>query len=84
MNVTIDRAGRLVIPKPLRERAGLQPGAKLNIEYRGGRIEIEPACQPVELVKRGSLLVATRPEGIPRLSEEEVIETIRSHRERRR
>ena len=83
MITTIDRAGRLVIPKPLRERAGLHPGVKLNVEYRDGRIEIEPAREPVKLVKHGSVLVATRPEGTPRLTNEEVLDTVRSLRERR-
>jgi AbrB family looped-hinge helix DNA binding protein len=41
METTIDRAGRVVIPKPIRDAAGLKPGAALSIEYRDGRIEIE-------------------------------------------
>ena len=34
MRTTIDRAGRVVIPKPLRESAGLRPGTELSVEYR--------------------------------------------------
>ncbi|QZY50814.1 AbrB/MazE/SpoVT family DNA-binding domain-containing protein [Leucobacter tenebrionis] len=46
MITTIDKAGRVVIPKQLREAMGLQPGAKLDITYAEGRIEIDYA--PVE------------------------------------
>jgi len=32
MSITIDRAGRIVVPKALRERFGLHPGTELDIE----------------------------------------------------
>lgn len=41
MKGTIDEAGRVVIPKAIREAAGLKPGTPLMIEYRNGRVEIE-------------------------------------------
>lgn len=43
MIATIDKAGRLVVPKPIRDAMGLQPGAKLDISYSDGRITIEYA-----------------------------------------
>ena len=36
MKCTIDRSGRLVIPKAIRELAGYTPGVELSIEYRDG------------------------------------------------
>jgi AbrB family looped-hinge helix DNA binding protein len=54
MRTTIDRAGRVVIPKPLREQAGLKEGTELQIEFRDGRIEIEPASVPMRLTGRGA------------------------------
>jgi AbrB family looped-hinge helix DNA binding protein len=44
MITTIDQAGRIVIPKALRERAGLLPGVPLRVELDGAgiRIEVEP------------------------------------------
>jgi AbrB family looped-hinge helix DNA binding protein len=53
MRTTIDRAGRVVIPKPLREQAGLKEGIELQIEFRDGRIEIEPASVPMRLTRVG-------------------------------
>jgi len=58
MKTTIDSAGRLVIPKAIRQEAGLEPGMVLEVQVRGGRIEIEPAPLPVKLVRKGRLLVA--------------------------
>jgi AbrB family looped-hinge helix DNA binding protein len=58
MKTTIDMAGRLVIPKEIRRQAGLRPGMPLEVRWRAGRIEIEPAATPVTLVRKGRLLVA--------------------------
>jgi len=58
MTITIDAAGRLVIPKALRDAAGLKPGAPLEIRLRDGRIEIESAPAAVTLVEKQGLLVA--------------------------
>jgi AbrB family looped-hinge helix DNA binding protein len=56
--ITIDRAGRVVIPKEIREAAGIEPGMPLVVTCREGRIEIEPRRRPVRIVKRGRLQVA--------------------------
>jgi len=55
---TIDKAGRLVIPKAIRDAIGLRPGTVLDVRCTDGRIEIEPEPVPVRLVRRGRLLVA--------------------------
>jgi AbrB family looped-hinge helix DNA binding protein len=41
MKATIDKAGRLVIPKPLRERLGLRPGV-VEVVADGTGIRVEP------------------------------------------
>jgi AbrB family looped-hinge helix DNA binding protein len=40
---SIDSAGRIVLPKPLRERAGLVPGDEIRVEFDGGstRAQVE-------------------------------------------
>ena len=58
MKTTIDRAGRVVIPKPMREELGLRGGEELEITAREGRIEIEPASPPMALVERDGFLAA--------------------------
>ncbi len=59
MTTTIDAAGRLVIPVPIRREAALEPGMPLDVRLRDGIIEIEPQPIPVALERRGRLLVAT-------------------------
>ena len=38
----IDKAGRIVIPKPLREELHLEPGDSLEMESAGERITLRP------------------------------------------
>jgi AbrB family looped-hinge helix DNA binding protein len=76
MKTTIDRAGRLVVPKKIREAAGIVPGAELSIRVADGRIEIEPAPLDVRLVRRGSLTVAVPHKRIPPLTPEIVGRTL--------
>jgi AbrB family looped-hinge helix DNA binding protein len=58
MSSTIDDAGRVVIPKAIREAAGLAPGTELEISEREGRVEIEAASVPLRLVERAGFLAA--------------------------
>jgi AbrB family looped-hinge helix DNA binding protein len=58
MTITIDRVGRLVIPKEIREEAGIEAGMALEVRCREGRIEIEPRRRPIRIVKKGRLQVA--------------------------
>jgi AbrB family looped-hinge helix DNA binding protein len=58
MRATIDAAGRLVIPKEIRARAGLRPGMPVDVRWHDGRVEIEPAPAAVSFVRRGRFVVA--------------------------
>lgn len=83
MRATIDTCGRVTIPKAIREQAGLQPGAPVDIRLVDGRIEIEPAPWPVKLVRTGRFLVAV-PEGEVRPLTEEMVEEVREALRRER
>ena len=40
MRTTIDSAGRLVVPKAIREELGFAPGTELELQAVNGRLEI--------------------------------------------
>ena len=84
MKITIDLAGRLVIPKSLRDQAGIQPGMDLEIEYRNGLLELSPVCTDIRIVKRGNRKVLSAPGGTPKLTAKDVrkiVEEIRAERD---
>jgi AbrB family looped-hinge helix DNA binding protein len=72
MKTTIDKAGRVVIPKKIRQKANLVPGTELEIRLENGTIELEPASVPMDLVRRGSLLVLAPRVPVPPLTNEDV------------
>ena len=67
MKTTIDSAGQVVIPREIRQEAGIQPGMPLEIRWHEGRIEIEPASLPVKVARKGKLLVTVPQQEIPPL-----------------
>lgn len=58
MRTTIDKAGRVVIPAAVRDRAGLTPGTALEITLDDTGIRIERVAPGPRLVKVGRRLVA--------------------------
>jgi AbrB family looped-hinge helix DNA binding protein len=58
MRTTIDKAGRMVIPAVVRERAGLTPGTVLEITLDEFGVRLERVAPGPRLVKVGRRLVA--------------------------
>jgi AbrB family looped-hinge helix DNA binding protein len=44
MRTTIDKAGRLVIPRTLRDRIGLGSGGEVELELDGGAVRVAPVA----------------------------------------
>jgi AbrB family looped-hinge helix DNA binding protein len=84
MTITMDAAGRLVIPSAIRREAALEPGVLLEVRWRDGVIEIEPQPIAVALERRGRLLVATPRGQVSRLRTSTVERTRRDLATRRR
>jgi AbrB family looped-hinge helix DNA binding protein len=56
MQATIDSAGRLVIPKMLRDRIGLRPGV-VDVTIDGAGLRVEPRAGDDLEERQGRLLV---------------------------
>lgn len=81
MRTTIDKAGRVVIPAAVRERAGLSPGTELEISTDELGIRLERVAAGPRLVKVGRRLVArpTAPgESRPRIDVAALVEEERN------
>ena len=57
MVITIDGAGRIVVPKPLRERFNLVAGTELEIETSGECLQLRRAEGGTALVSKKGILV---------------------------
>jgi len=76
MKSTIDSAGRLVLPKSVREAINLHGGTEVEIRIVGDHVELSPVPAEVSFVQEGSFVVAV-PDKVydKRLTVEEVEET---------
>lgn len=85
MDVTIDDYGRIVIPKPIRDRLGLESGSSLSLEIAEvdedrRSITLRLKGQESPLQRKGDLLVHTgqlTDEGV------DIVEVLRDHRTER-
>lgn len=76
MRTTIDAAGRIVVPKPVRDAMGLSAGRQVDLVFADGRIEIELAPLEVTIEQRGRIPVAIAPADHPPLTDDEVSATL--------
>jgi len=80
MRATIDAAGRIVVPKRLREELGFAAGQQLELSAVDGRLEVEHPATPMRLQKRNGRLVALADRRMPELTSELVRETLEQTR----
>lgn len=58
MRLTMDQAGRIVVPKALREAIGLDEGGPLDVSVYGAALHLTPGGRTARLVQTGQGLVA--------------------------
>lgn len=77
METTLDRFGRVVIPKEIRDILGLKPGELLKVEQSNDEVVLKPLREePPIKVKDGVLVYAGTATG-------NLMEAVRAHREER-
>ncbi len=57
MTLRIDKSGRIVVPKPLRERLGLKPDLELEVLEQPGGILLRPVGQRPSMIRVDGLWV---------------------------
>lgn len=76
MRTTIDRAGRLVVPKAIRDRLRLTNGAEVEVEEHDGVIEVRPVPAVVTIVDTPEGAIAEPAGQMPALTDAMVRETL--------
>jgi len=54
----VDGKGRIVLPKRVRDRLGIEPGTEVEVREEGGKAVVEPEGDPQEIIERMEELVA--------------------------
>jgi len=80
MRTTIDRAGRIVVPKVLRDALGLTGGQHLELTARDGALEVRVAATPMKLEWTGRHAVAVADAELPPLTSDLVREVLEQSR----
>jgi len=79
--LTIDSAGRVVIPKPVREELHLEPGDALEMESAGEQITLRPVRGGGPLTKEHGVWVFHSGKPLPASATDEMLQQIRKERD---
>jgi AbrB family looped-hinge helix DNA binding protein len=78
----LDKAGRIVIPKPLRAELNLEPGDALDLERAGEQITLRPARGAGPLTKEHGVWVLRTGQPLPASATDEILRQVRQERDR--
>jgi AbrB family looped-hinge helix DNA binding protein len=76
MRVAIDRVGRIVIPKPMRDALGIDGPTELDLTERDGALELTVPYIKAHLEERDGFTVIVPDQPVPPLTNEIVRETL--------
>ena len=80
--LTLDKAGRVVLPKPLRDELQLSPGDTLEVESTGEGITLRPERNTVPLQKERGVWVYRTGHKLPASVADDTLRQIRDERYR--
>jgi AbrB family looped-hinge helix DNA binding protein len=80
-HLVIDKAGRIVIPKPLREELRLEPGDTLEMEKTGEQITLRPVRGTGPLTKEQGVWVFHTGRPLSASATDEMLRQIREERD---
>ncbi|MES2921313.1 MAG: AbrB/MazE/SpoVT family DNA-binding domain-containing protein [Verrucomicrobiota bacterium] len=80
ITITLGKAGRLVVPKAIRDSLGLHEGSRLKLEVHGGKLQAAPEPDPVSIEMKGGFPVI---QGCPPLKRGTIVQAIKAGRDAR-
>jgi AbrB family looped-hinge helix DNA binding protein len=80
--VTLDRAGRVVLPKTLRDEMHLSPGDILDVTVKGDEVTLRPKRGATPLQKERGVWVFRTGKPLTADETEETLRAVRAHRRR--
>ena len=80
--VTLDRAGRVVLPKALRDAMRLSPGDVLDLTVKGDEVTLRPRRSATPLQKERGVWVFRTGKPLTADATDETLRTIRAQRHR--
>jgi len=81
VRLTIDKAGRVVIPKPLRQQLHLAPGDTLEMDRVGEEIILRPVRGTSPLAKEQGVWVFRTGQPLPASATDDMLSQIRRERD---
>jgi AbrB family looped-hinge helix DNA binding protein len=81
--VTLDRAGRVVLPKALRDELHLSSGDTLDLTVKGDEVTLRPRRNATPLQKERGVWVFRTGEPLTAVETEETLHNIRTQRHHR-
>jgi AbrB family looped-hinge helix DNA binding protein len=82
-SVTLDKAGRVVLPKALRDEMHLSPGDTLDVTVKGDEVTLRPRRSSTPLQKERGVWVFRTGKPLAASETEGTLRDIRTQRQRR-
>lgn len=81
--IPIDKAGRVVLPKEIRDRLGIRSGTEFEVTEEEKRIILRPVEKEPQTIIKDGLIVVVPVTDFTRYTEEDPIQAARAERDRK-